>query len=113
MQYLTILPMDMHTLPAAVASGRAKLQAPATIHGLLPLNQCCMHSSAAAAIPAAGAPRANSSFFCDSTATTCWALMELAASHRVAGDTCISALNGMLVSYPSDIKQRMVEVRPA
>lgn len=38
-------------------------------------------------------------------------MMDVPASHRVAGDTCTAALGGVLVSYPSGSKQRMVEVR--
>jgi hypothetical protein len=58
--------------------------------------------------PVAGAPRYNTTFFCDTNAVDCWMVMEQNASQSLAAQACQS-WGGQLIAYPSESKQRMVE----
>jgi hypothetical protein len=56
-----------------------------------------------------GAPRANSTFFCDSQSVYCWALVETNMTQVMASGAC-SNMGGAMVTYPVPEKQRLVEV---
>jgi hypothetical protein len=61
-----------------------------------------------ASLRPAGAPRYNTTLFCDANAVDCWMVMNLNATQSAAAQAC-QTWGGRLIDYPSATKQRMVE----
>jgi hypothetical protein len=59
---------------------------------------------------AAGAPRPNTTFFCDISSTSCWVAVDANATLLQARAAC-ALHSGDVVGYPDADKQQLVEVR--
>jgi hypothetical protein len=74
------------------------------------VNQCPNNiASAGLQCNAAGAPKTNTTFFCEALSGNCFLLRTTGLGFYDAADTCAAFVGGNLVTYTSRSKQMLVE----